>query len=59
MVMLSACERAKEGIGGLIQFYVKRDDRNKLKWDLNQNTKLFIHENASGGVVTGVTAVLH
>ena len=32
--------------------------RNKLKWTFNQNTKLFIHENASENTVCEMTAIL-
>ena len=32
--------------------------RNKLQWNLNQNTKLFIHENASENIVCEMAAIL-
>ena len=32
--------------------------RNKLQWNLNQNTKLFIHENAFENVVCELAAIL-
>ena len=32
--------------------------KNKLQWNFNQNTKLFIHENASENIVCGMTAIL-
>ena len=32
--------------------------RNKLKWNFNQNTKLFIHENASEGIVCKMASIL-
>ena len=32
--------------------------RNKLQWNLNQNTQLFIHENASENILCEMVAVL-
>ena len=32
--------------------------RNKLKWNFNQNTKLFIHENVSENIVYEMAAIL-
>ena len=32
--------------------------RNKLQWKFNQNTKFFIHENASKYIVRGMAAIL-
>ena len=32
--------------------------RNKLQWNFNQNTKLFIHENASENIVCKMAAIL-
>ena len=32
--------------------------RNKLQWNFNQNTKLFIHENASKNIVCKMAAIL-
>ena len=32
--------------------------RNKLQWNLNQNTKLFIHENTSENIVCHMAAIL-
>ena len=32
--------------------------RNKLQWNVNQNTKLFIHENVSENVVCEMAAIL-
>ena len=32
--------------------------RNKLQWNLNQNTKLFIHQNASSNIVCEMAAIL-
>ena len=37
---------------------VKLTLRNKLKWNFNQNTKLFIHENASECIVYEMAAIL-
>ena len=31
---------------------------NKLQWNFNQNTKLFIHENASEKIVCEMVAIL-
>ena len=32
--------------------------RNKLQWNFNQNTKLFVHKNASENIVCGMAAIL-
>ena len=32
--------------------------RNKLKWNFNQNKKIFIHENASENIVCEIAAIL-
>ena len=32
--------------------------RNKIKWNINQNTKIFIHENASETIVCEMAAIL-
>ena len=32
--------------------------RNKLQWNFHQNTKVFVHENASQNVVSEITAIL-
>ena len=32
--------------------------RNKLQWNFNQNTKLFIHKNASDNIVCNMAAIL-
>ena len=32
--------------------------RDKLKWDFDQNTKIFIHENAYENIVCEITAIL-
>ena len=37
---------------------VKWTLRNKLRWNFNQNTKLFIHENASENIVCEMVAIL-
>ena len=37
---------------------VNRTLRKKVQWNFNQNTKLFIHENASENIVCEMAAVL-
>ena len=38
--------------------YCRFDLRNKLEWNVNQNTKLFIHKNASENIVCKMAAIL-
>ena len=38
--------------------YVNLGLRNKLQWNFNQNTKLFIHRNASENIVCEMVAIL-
>ena len=38
-------------------FIVNWTFRNKLKWNFNQNTKLFIHKNASEKMVCEMAAI--
>ena len=39
-------------------FIINWTRRNKLQWNFNQNTKVFIHENASENIVCEMAAVL-
>ena len=38
--------------------FIKWTFRNKIQWNFNQNTKLFIHENASENIVCEMAAIL-
>ena len=37
--------------------YCQLEPRNKLQWKFNQNTKIFIHENASENIVFEMAAI--
>ena len=39
-------------------FFVNWTPRSKLQWNFSQNTKLFIHENASENIVCEITVIL-
>ena len=42
----------------LMLCYCQLDLKNKLKWNFNQNTKIFIHENTSENIVCEMAAIL-
>ena len=41
-----------------VRGYCQSDPRNKLQWNFNQNTNIFIHENTSENIVSEKAAIL-
>ena len=60
LVQLMACRLfgAKPISKPTVVFFVNCTIRNKLQWNFNQNTKLFIHENAYENIVCEMAPIL-
>ena len=59
LVQLMACHLfGAKPLPDPILTYCQLDLRNKLQWNFNQNTNLFIHENASETIVYEMAAIL-
>ena len=59
LVQIMACRLfGTKPLSKPMQSYCQLDLRNKLKWNFNQNTKLFIHKNVSENIVCEMAAIL-